>query len=153
MSEGESNLQRRWLEAMNRITCSLISDEGLKLEQAVMICKEFSRDLPVKPTIKKVKALEFEAEQTPPIPEYIRAALEDAEPLIKTIPNSAPTPISPVVSLAHSKPKQKHRKTQLNIEDYPKPWCKVTKDGNLVRYEDNTGRVVPEIFWPSNKGE
>ncbi|NVM23477.1 MAG: site-specific integrase [Desulfobacterales bacterium] len=38
--------------------------------------------------------------------------------------------------------------TKKGAEDYPEPWCKVIKDGKLVRYEDSTGKAIPEILWP-----
>lgn len=145
--------QERWIEAMCRITCSLISDDGIKLEQALLVCKEFSRHPPAKPTIKKVKALEFEAEQKPPIPEYIRVALdEEDEQILEAAPSllSVPQPISKtsIKPTIQPEPKQIHRETRVKIENYPEPWCKVIKGGKVIRYEDNKGNTIPEIFWP-----
>lgn len=150
MSEGELNLQRRWIEAMCRITCSLISGNGLTAREALLACKGFHQHPPAKPKIKTVKALEFEAKQMQQIPEYIRAALDDAEHS-----NGIPPPLStsapPVPLAVQPKPKQIHREARLNIENYPEPWCKVIKGGKLVRYEDSTGRAIPETLWPKEK--
>lgn len=33
-------------------------------------------------------------------------------------------------------------------DDYPEPWCRVTKDGKIIRYEDTGGRSIPEALWP-----
>ena len=32
-------------------------------------------------------------------------------------------------------------------EDYLEPWCKVFKDGKLIRWDDANGKPIPEILW------
>jgi len=143
-------LQKRWLEAMNRITCSLISEDGVTARQALIVCDGFRKSLPLRPTLKRVLLLEAEAKNKPPIPEYIRTALENEKPLIEaTASTLVIPPILQAVSPVKPRLRQKRKKALPSIEDYPEPWCKVTKDGKLIRYEDSTGRIVPKIFWPS----
>lgn len=148
MNEKRTNLQERWIEAMCRITCSLISVNGLKVSEALIVCREYRKRSPAIPKIKTVQSLEREASKAPQIPEYIRVAFGEPEKQISTFQI---TQSSPVVKKVKCKPNEKRLEPQFNIEDYPLPWCKVIKNGELIRYEDSAGYAIPEIFWPRVK--
>ena len=51
-------------------------------------------------------------------------------------------------SITITRPQRKPRQPRPNPDDYPAPWCKVTKDGQLLRWEDAHGGLIPRILWP-----
>jgi len=169
MRKERSDLQKRWIEAMCRITCALISDGGISQSQAELICREFYRRPPARGRghvglVLKVKSLEAKAAQGPPIPAELRARLEGEDTKVpeESVPapqaappvRKAPVPVrkAPVAPTVPHKPVYKPgpmpRESPVDRPGYPEPWCRVSKDGKLVRYEDSTGCAIPEALWP-----
>lgn len=129
---------------MCRITCSLIPD-GLKTNDALLACKGFMKYPTKIPKKETIYALEKEAALTPPIPEYIREALESVEnPLLPPIGITE----KPQRHLKKTVRRKRNKKPQFRQDDFPAPWCKVfNKDGILIRYEDSNGRPIPDALW------
>lgn len=73
---GRKSNRERWIEAMNRITCSLIGESKLQQEEVIFVCRCFRKDAPQKTDSRRLEMLEREAAMVPPIPDYIRSALE-----------------------------------------------------------------------------
>ena len=139
------SLQKRWIEAMNRINISLIG-EGLSVKAAVIVCRGCRMHPPNKISLKTVKALEVEASQVAPIPNNIRELIEGEELIAR---KHTLTP--PIAEIPQPKERTKRMLTA-NRDDYLEPWCKVVKDGKVVRYEDARGCAIPEMLWPERKG-
>lgn len=64
-------------------------------------------------------------------------------------PNLVPEKEPEKVSVIQEKPKPVEGIHPI-FEDYPGPWAKVkNREGNLIRYEDAQGNVIPKALWSS----
>jgi len=117
---------------MCKVPYSLIGQNGYTEADAVLVCTLLRRDAPVRPSLEKVLALERETTHLPAVPQ----AINHVDILKEYTPQPVKRNIPRTKVVNRPKP-----------DDYPSPWCKVFKDGKLIRYEDASGKPIPEILW------
>lgn len=136
---------------MCSVPISLIGYKGYTGRDALLVCNLLRRDAPKHPKLEKVLALENEMEDVSKS-KHSHLWREG----IKEMDYSPPTLVIPNPSMKQKRKNIKILKIRTNLpksesppnpEDYPTPWCKVSKDGKLMRYEDANGRAIPEVLW------
>lgn len=61
---GRRSYKERWIEAMSRITWSLV-EYGLTKKEATIVCAQYHKNPPKKPSLQTIISLEREAEGLP----------------------------------------------------------------------------------------
>jgi len=126
------SLKDRWVNAMCAIPYSLIGVKGYTLEDAEHVCRLFRESAPSRPSKDIVLALERE------VTNISRSdTVEPANPPSQSIR----------IPARQSQVQRIRKPIKQNPDDYPTPWCKVIKDGVIIRYEDATGQLIPDILW------
>jgi len=126
-----SSLKKRWIDAMLKITFSLIDGKRLTGEMGVIVAQCFNEDAPEHPSREVVESLEAEALG---LKSFSTLAKERTKVLTDKTPR-----------------KQRVSKEQSpNPDDFPSPWCTVKNSkGDVIRYEDANGRAIRKILWPT----
>ncbi len=149
MSEGVTvkiSLKERWIQAMSKIPYSLIGYKGYSEQDAMLVCEIFRIQAPILQKLSTILALESETANLELAPTTQPITTKHSFPKADSI-----ITLQPVTKPSSSKKSGKRRTVvQPKASDYPSPWCKVIKDGKVIRYEDANGRLIPDILWRTN---
>ena len=141
---GRTSLKDRWVQAMSKVPLSFIGYKGYTKRDALFMCQCFRRDAPNHPRLEKVLALENETKDLVLVTKFEELLIE----------NGSITNLEAVIKPIKAR-EQRQRKPKLvnqpNPDNYPSPWCRVSKDGQLIRYEDANGQIIPEILWRNKR--
>jgi len=140
---GRVSFRERWIQAMSKVPYSLIGYKGYTEEDAHLVCQYFQKDAPLHPRLEIILALEAETRDLPPVPQTSQTP-SSKRPFAK---DDFITVLKAVTKPIKNKPVETKKVVQPTSDDYPRPWCKVLKDGEIIRYEDSNGKPIPEIFW------
>lgn len=134
----KKTLQERWIQAMSKVPYYLIGYKGYTEKEAARVCEFFRQRPPDHPRLKTILALE---EETRNLPIAITSESTPKRPFTK----------HDFFTVLKAATKPKTKVSQPNINDYPEPWCTITKDGKFIRYEDANGKPIPEVLWRVRK--
>lgn len=137
---SRASLKERWIQAMSKIPLSLIGYKGYTRADALFVCQSLHNRVPNHLSLERAVGLENETKNLVLVATFEELLAE----------NASVTNLEVVIKPVKAK-QQRQRKPKLvnppNPDDYPTPWCRVLKDGKVIRFEDANGRIIPEILW------